>query len=295
VSTNPTDHDAGDTNAQRPEVQADGVSVVEAAIRAALGQHDQPDHTVAELIIDLVRQVDTLRADDDAIRTALSDHIGERMPAEMPLPEGLLPLFDEIAGLTKAADWLEEQERAVRGERDQLARELEELRPLHRMASDQAQEFQDLLREITPHMNWRFVTAQLTPEQREVWAEVIEAGADEHAPVEADRWWLDNTPAEHPDCTRTGMCQERHNHAPECLSQFRTDAERANGVYPDDAELATRRSVYEAATPTDSVCTSQLGCLAPQHTVDCLSLRLRANVLLATQPPAGDQPEEAQP
>jgi hypothetical protein len=60
----------------------------------------------------------------------------------------------------------------------------------------------------------------------------------------------DVAPAEHPDCTRTGMCPERHDHAPECLSQFRTDAELANGVYPPDEELAARSAVYDTAAAT---------------------------------------------
>jgi hypothetical protein len=57
----------------------------------------------------------------------------------------------------------------------------------------------DLLGSIYLYVNWRYVTKQLTTEQKETWAAAVEAwsaalNADtDERPHKADRWWLCQT------------------------------------------------------------------------------------------------------
>jgi hypothetical protein len=173
----------------------------------------------------------------------IADHVGEPMPSNVTTRQAVQSVLDEIAELEEQRGEADEEAGARLAARGQLADDAGDLRLLDGVAYG----LLDLLAAIRLHVNWRTITVQLTTQQRELFADAVEA-ADQDAPVQADRWWRDNLPAEHPNCTRTGMCQERHDHAPECLSQYRTDAELANGVYPDDAELAGRRAAYEAST-----------------------------------------------
>ncbi|MFG1857548.1 hypothetical protein ACGFJT_37335 [Actinomadura geliboluensis] len=39
------------------------------------------------------------------------------------------------------------------------------------------------------YVNWRYVTKQLTTEQKELWADAVNAAGDPEAPVSADKWW----------------------------------------------------------------------------------------------------------
>ena len=52
-----------------------------------------------------------------------------------------------------------------------------------------AAEYQDLLASIWLYVKWRYVTKQLTTEQKEMWADAVEAASDPEAPTVADRWW----------------------------------------------------------------------------------------------------------
>jgi hypothetical protein len=49
--------------------------------------------------------------------------------------------------------------------------------------------YQDLLTSIWLYVPWRYVTKQLTTEQKELWADAVEAAGDPDAPIPADRWW----------------------------------------------------------------------------------------------------------
>lgn len=63
--------------------------------------------------------------------------------------------------------------------------------------------YEDLLGDISLYVPWRFVTLQLTTEQKEMWADAVEAwsaqlnaGTDETTTV--DRWWRDDGRAVRP-------------------------------------------------------------------------------------------------
>lgn len=58
--------------------------------------------------------------------------------------------------------------------------------------SEPVTEYQELLANIWLHVNWRYVTGKCTTEQRELWADAIEANSERSHPGEgatADRWW----------------------------------------------------------------------------------------------------------
>lgn len=52
--------------------------------------------------------------------------------------------------------------------------------------------FQGLLSYIWLHVNDRFVMGKLTTEQREMWADAIEACSDPNEPIVYERWWRDD-------------------------------------------------------------------------------------------------------
>ncbi|MGH3587242.1 MAG: hypothetical protein ACRDQ0_13045 [Pseudonocardia sp.] len=52
-----------------------------------------------------------------------------------------------------------------------------------------AAEYQDLLASIWLYVKWRYVTKQLTTEQKELWADAVEASGDPDEPTAVDRWW----------------------------------------------------------------------------------------------------------
>lgn len=224
---------------------ADHFVEVDRANHRALGAYDRTGYTVAELIADVVNQLgqvthqrDSLRDDVETIRGLVAAHVGEPVPSDVTTREAVQTLLDEIADLKRQLADAGEESPALLAERDESDADVPEFI-----------ELVDLLAAIRLYVPWRLVTVRLTMRQRELWADAVEAAGDEDAPVDPDRWWRDDTPAEHPDCNRTGMCQERHDHAPECLSLCRTDAEIVNGVYPDDAELAARRDLLRDEQP----------------------------------------------
>jgi hypothetical protein len=58
--------------------------------------------------------------------------------------------------------------------------------------ADYIERYQDLLRSIWLYVNWRYVTTQLTTEQKELWADAVDAiGEDDDLRV--DRWWREDT------------------------------------------------------------------------------------------------------
>lgn len=48
--------------------------------------------------------------------------------------------------------------------------------------------YRELLGDIWLYINWRYVTKQLTTEQKELWADVVDRFGEE-ADAKADRWW----------------------------------------------------------------------------------------------------------
>jgi len=68
-------------------------------------------------------------------------------------------------------------------------------------ASSLAQPYEDLLGDISLYVPWRYVTLQLTAQQKEMWADAAEAwsarlnaGTEETTIV--DRWWRDTRPGD---------------------------------------------------------------------------------------------------
>jgi hypothetical protein len=55
---------------------------------------------------------------------------------------------------------------------------------------DDAAAYQELLRSIWLYVGWRYVTRQLTTDQKELWAAALEAEDDPDLQTTADRWWL---------------------------------------------------------------------------------------------------------
>lgn len=56
---------------------------------------------------------------------------------------------------------------------------------------DEVTRLRDLLGCIWLYVNWRYVTKQLTTEQREMWADAVD-GFGEPETGKAERWWRDN-------------------------------------------------------------------------------------------------------
>lgn len=59
---------------------------------------------------------------------------------------------------------------------------------------EQLGRYQDLLSSIWLYVSWRYVTKQLTTEQKELWADAVDkvsALHDPDDPVKVDRWWAD--------------------------------------------------------------------------------------------------------
>jgi len=59
------------------------------------------------------------------------------------------------------------------------------------------EEHEDLLAAIWLYVKWRYVTKQLTTEQKNLWADAIEKVSERNHPGEgadADRWWQDDQP-----------------------------------------------------------------------------------------------------
>lgn len=57
---------------------------------------------------------------------------------------------------------------------------------------DTERRYQDLLGAIELYVDWRYVTRQLTTEQKELWADTVEAHGERAHPGEpttVDRWW----------------------------------------------------------------------------------------------------------
>lgn len=59
------------------------------------------------------------------------------------------------------------------------------------------EEHEELLAAIWLYVKWRYVTKQLTTEQKNLWADAVEKVSERHHPGEgakADRWWQDDQP-----------------------------------------------------------------------------------------------------
>jgi len=57
---------------------------------------------------------------------------------------------------------------------------------------EQQRAYEDLLGAVSLHVDWRFVTKQLTTEQKNLWADAHDAWSsrmDPDEPSKADRWW----------------------------------------------------------------------------------------------------------
>lgn len=107
---------------------------------------------------------------------------GERTP---DVPDDLLDLamrawFDNGPG--KPGNWSAEQQvRAI------LAAVLPE--HTRQVREQTAAAYQELLASIWLYVNWSYVTRQLTTEQKELWADAVDADSDPEVQVKANRWW----------------------------------------------------------------------------------------------------------
>jgi hypothetical protein len=60
--------------------------------------------------------------------------------------------------------------------------------------------YEDLLGSIWLYIGWRYVTKQLTTEQKEMFADAVESSSrqlnddDPSEPLDVDRWWRDDAP-----------------------------------------------------------------------------------------------------
>jgi hypothetical protein len=100
-------------------------------------------------------------------------------------------IADEVSVIGQGFERDEEFE-AMAGENERLRKENREMDG--RLAA-----MRDLLGSIWLYVNWRYVTKQLTTEQKELWADVVDAdvmatrAADGEVPRGvADRWWRED-------------------------------------------------------------------------------------------------------
>lgn len=78
-----------------------------------------------------------------------------------------------------ADDWCARFEAAEASRRDWAAE-----------AAESEVRFQDLLGSIWLYVDWRYVTKQLTTEQKELWADAVDASGDpDYREPKAERWW----------------------------------------------------------------------------------------------------------
>ena len=60
-----------------------------------------------------------------------------------------------------------------------------------RLRAERSQ-YLDLLGQIWIYVHWRYVTRQLTTEQKTLWADAVDASGDpEDRGLTVDRWWLE--------------------------------------------------------------------------------------------------------
>lgn len=58
---------------------------------------------------------------------------------------------------------------------------------------DSFDQYRDLLGSIWLYVDWQYVTRQLTTEQKELWADAVDASGDPDEPgPKVDRWWRDD-------------------------------------------------------------------------------------------------------
>lgn len=113
---------------------------------------------------------------------------------------------DAIAELVAEAKRARSEEDRLHEENDLLRVDVTNVFPDREALADDAiaaheenEQLRDLLGSISLYVNWRFTTKQLTTEQKELWARVVDAwsmglqGADGYAPERVtDRWWRDD-------------------------------------------------------------------------------------------------------
>lgn len=69
-----------------------------------------------------------------------------------------------------------------------------------RKVAEQITAYEDLLGSIWLYIGWRYVTKQLTTEQKEMFAAAVESSSrrlnddDPSEPLDVDRWWRDDAP-----------------------------------------------------------------------------------------------------
>lgn len=124
---------------------------------------------VEQLTVD----VEQARADLDIRRAALNGVLGH------PASSDFYAAIEEVAQLRAGARDLLKQIQGL-GERNRLLQAGVERR-------------NEILGELWLYVNWRYITGQLTTEQKELWADAIDAlGDPEDQGPKAERWWRDD-------------------------------------------------------------------------------------------------------
>jgi hypothetical protein len=145
-------------------------------------------------------ELERLRAEAEKYHRYYDDAMKVRLDVEEVLDEALGTEEEDGAGYGLAGDvaLLAQHEKAARAEADTLRGKVEELEAGRDERQARIDEHEELLSSIWLYVKWRYVTKQLTTEQKNLWADVVEKISERNHPgdgTKVDRWWQDDEPA----------------------------------------------------------------------------------------------------